>query len=103
VGFSGYVACQPHVRTGGVTSNRQHVTPHAHRPGLLHAAKEAACYRRPEPACTVVAYEADLSFSGISRHCRSSYWLHGFTGGCIVMLSCFCTVLHESKGLYVKA
>jgi hypothetical protein len=81
VGLSGYVACRPHVRTSRVTSNRQHVTPHALRSGLLYAAEEAACHRGPEQAGAVTAYEADLSFSGITRHCRSSYWLHGFTGG----------------------
>jgi hypothetical protein len=60
MGLSRYASTHPYYKTGRVTPSRQHVTPHALRPRLLHAAEEAASGHGPEQAAAVTAYESDF-------------------------------------------
>lgn len=62
---------------------RQHAAPHAVRPGLLHAAQEAARDHGPGQAVAVAACIPSHSFSGITEGIASGV-LPGFMGGCVV-------------------
>jgi len=62
-----------------LTLDREHVTPHALRPGLLHTAEEAACDHRPEQIHAVTAHGFEPSHSGITRALQefSASWFQG--------------------------
>jgi len=94
MGLSRYV-CPSTCRGRVVTPNRQHVTPHARRSGLLRAVEEAALRRGPKQACPVNAYTPDISFSGITyalKEFSRTSWFHKW-----LQSDCICTVAYQSR------